>query len=78
MSKYTVPKCECGANLYHWEEEMHEILTPITTNGTLSKKNIKDSVSDGGAFNRLKCSECGNEYVLEKDESGRIVRGDEW
>ena len=78
MGKYIVPKCECGADLYRWEEEMHEILTPITANGSFSKKNIVDTVVDGGAFERLKCRKCHNEYVMERDEKGRIIRGDVW
>lgn len=75
---YKPPICDCGAKLYYWEELMHEIHTPITNNGKLSKRGIIDESGLGGAYERLHCRECFQEYKMENDEQGRIIKGKKW
>lgn len=77
--KYQVPVCDCGSRLVYWQEYMYEVHTPITTNGLLSLRGIKQ-IDTGvlGAWERLHCPDCLNEYVCEKDSNGRILRGKKW
>ena len=75
--KYFKPRCDCGSCLSHWQEEMHTVLTPITKTGILSKKNKIISL-ENGAWERLICKDCREEYSYSLDDKGRIVRGDKW
>lgn len=75
---YKPPVCECGAPLYYWEEVMHEVITPITQNGFLSKRKVTDNQTESGAWPRLKCKECFQEYAYKEDDNGRIIRTAEW
>ena len=33
---------------------------------------------DSGAYERLQCPNCGNEYWIDEDENGRVIRGEEF
>ena len=77
VTKYNIPRCDCGGELYHWKEEMHTILTPITKVGVLSKRRIDAGIEDG-AWERLRCTKCYQEYSYYEDSRGRIIRGDKW
>ena len=78
MDNYTTPTCECGGELYHWQEEMHTILTPITKSGFVSKIRVEDEISNSGAWDRLRCKYCCKEYDYTTDDLGRIIVRSEW
>lgn len=73
---YDIPKCECGHPLVIYSEEIHKLYTPITKKGTLSKKVRDYNDGSSGAYERLKCTNCENEYWATEDEKGRIIRSE--
>jgi hypothetical protein len=75
--KYKPPKCDCGAFLFLWHEEMHTTKTFITKRGTLYKRSSLLH-AEPGAWDRLKCSSCSMEYGIDIDEEKRISRGEAW
>ena len=77
MERYKKPMCDCGAPLFHYEEDMHMITKFITSGGKLSSRR-KLVVHHDGAYPRLVCLECDAEYDVKHDEQKRIVRGTKW
>lgn len=79
MAEYIRPRCDCGALLVFWEEEMYDITTPIANDGLLSERGIKRCRTGvDGAFSRLHCPECHNEYDFTQDIEGGYIRGEVW
>lgn len=74
---YIKPICTCGAELFYWSEMMFYVHRKINKNGTISKKE-KLIECDSGAYERLMCPDCGNEYWADKDKFGRVIRGKEF
>lgn len=74
---YTKPVCICGLELFHWSERMFQVYRKINKNGTISKKE-KLIEWDSGAYERLMCPGCGNEYWIDEDQNGRVIRGEEF
>lgn len=67
------PVCECGAELYLIEETKHWIVRGITDKGFANvrvNKTLHESVEI------LKCTECHTEFVTQKDDTGRLHRGE--
>ena len=74
---YIKPVCTCGAELIHWSERMFQVRRRINKNGTISKKE-KLIEWDSGDYEILQCPDCGNEYWIDEDENGRVIRGEEF
>lgn len=77
MTKYKKPICECGTELVYWTERIYHVHQKINKNGTISKKEEINEQGDG-AYDRLYCPECRNQYWPEEDEQGRMIRGEEF
>lgn len=74
---YTKPVCTCGAELFYWGERMFQVHRKINKNGTISKRE-KLIEWDNGAYERLMCPDCRNEYWIDEDQNGRVIRGEEF
>lgn len=74
---YQKPLCDCGKELVYWEERIYHVHTKINKNGRLSKcKDVQ--WSGNGAYDRLHCPECGNQYWFNMDSKGRFIRDEEF
>lgn len=75
---YEKPKCECDGELVTWSERVYTENYKVTNNGQQSKKVYNRTLAGEGAWSRLECIKCSNQYSWESDERGRIIRGDQW
>jgi len=74
--KYSVPKCECGGELYYSTEHVLRIEAKINKNGKISKKrNIQFDFGTENVMGSyfLLCRVCDNEYIYELDDRGRVI-----
>ena len=72
---YAKPVCTCGTELIYWSEKIYHVHQKINKNGTVSKK-VEMLDSGEGAYDRLHCPNCRNQYWPEEDEKGRMIRGE--
>lgn len=72
---YEKPKCDCGEELFLYEEMVFLLETKINKNGILSKKS-KRSTEMNHNVPRLRCGTCFKEWNFDKDREGRIIKVD--
>ena len=76
---YEKPKCECGGELYFYQELVYTLETKINKNGLRNKRPIKNQHGQlGSNWERLQCEKCPKEWNFTEDSKGRIVSGLDW
>ncbi len=71
---YIKPMCDCGEPLYIFNEEVIKIYQPVTKKGLPAKRTIKYNDGSSNVYERLVCRECGNEFWMDEDSKGRIIK----
>ncbi|MEY8694976.1 hypothetical protein AB9M90_10490 [Bacillus safensis] len=74
--KYVKPICECGDFLVMREEEVYTVRHAIKTNGKKTKRQLGIKQFECTNVEDLECPSCSNEYEVNLDNFGRIIRGD--
>ncbi|WP_064199050.1 hypothetical protein [Brevibacillus brevis] len=73
---YEKPRCDCGEELFHFDQVVYSEERGIRRDGKLKAKvlfrGIEGSYSAHGAF--LYCNHCRNQYDYDFDEKDRIIR----
>lgn len=75
---YIKPMCNCGEPLYIYNEEVIKVFHPVTKIGFRSKRVTSENDGSNNVYERLVCRKCGNEFWMEEDNKGRIVKGEEF
>lgn len=73
---YKIPICDCGEPLFIYDEEIIKVYQPVTKMGLPSKRKINDYDGSNNIYERLVCRECGNEFWMDEDSKGRIIKGE--
>lgn len=76
---YQKPICNCGGELYFYQELVYTLETKINKDGKRSKRPIKNEHGQlGSNWERLHCQNCCKEWDFTEDVKGRVVRGLDW
>lgn len=76
-TKYKKSRCDCGAMLHTYSNEIWMVARRITKDGQLGNMiKVKTNFDENGYKIILHCPKCSNEYESDYDNKDRLIRGE--